>query len=157
MTIQSDTRKYHYLHRKILFSVVSLFFLAASPVFAGNKPGAPEEARKVAEAIGDFTIEQKDAATAKALELIDFLDKKITSWENHTEENWNELRHSSQKYYRISSRKMRKFRNEVSEWYGSMKYSSRETWEDVKRGFSYSYSNTVEALNEFEQKMKKAE
>jgi hypothetical protein len=49
---------------------------------------------------------------------------------------------------------LRQQRNRVAEWYGGMKHSSRDAWEDVKEGFSESYSALVgswdEARQEFE-------
>ena len=34
---------------------------------------------------------------------------------------------------------LRKQRNEIAEWYGGLKHSSSNAWEDVKKGFLRSY------------------
>jgi hypothetical protein len=34
---------------------------------------------------------------------------------------------------------LRKQRNEVAEWYGGLKHSASNAWEDVKKGFLKSY------------------
>ena len=34
---------------------------------------------------------------------------------------------------------LRKQRNEIAEWYGGLKHSSSNAWEDVKKGFLKSY------------------
>jgi hypothetical protein len=42
---------------------------------------------------------------------------------------------SARKKARASLKALRKQRNEVAEWYGGLKHSSSNAWEDVKKGF----------------------
>ena len=42
---------------------------------------------------------------------------------------------------------LQKKRTEVAEWYGGLKHSSRNAWEDVKAGFLKSYHELCNAFD----------
>ncbi|MGA8282394.1 MAG: hypothetical protein WB853_15980 [Desulfobacterales bacterium] len=42
---------------------------------------------------------------------------------------------------------LQKKRTEVAEWYGDLKHSSRNAWEDVKAGFLKSYHELCNAFD----------
>ena len=52
---------------------------------------------------------------------------------------WGQMDQSARKKARASLKALRKQRNEVAEWYGGLKHSSSNAWEDVKKGFLNSY------------------
>jgi hypothetical protein len=42
---------------------------------------------------------------------------------------------------------LRKQRNEVAEWYGGLKHSASNAWEDVKKGFLKSYQELQDTFD----------
>ncbi|MGB3212502.1 MAG: hypothetical protein WBB19_17510 [Desulforhopalus sp.] len=136
------------------YAVLSLLFIFTTYSQASGE-NTKEEIQEAAAAIGDYTVEQKDAAVAKAKELMEKLDTKITVWEGQLEENWSDLKQSSRENYQQSLRELRKQRNDLSEWYGSMKYSSKEAWNEVKQGFSNAYDSLADAYSDTEENMNK--
>lgn len=142
-----------------IFSISLYTLLILMFVFTTSAPASSEnpkeEVKEAAEAIGSYTVEQKNAAVAKAGELMEKLDDKIDVWEEKMEANWDDLKESSQENYRKSLRKMRQQRNELSEWYGSMKHSSSEAWNEVKEGFSNAYDGLVDAYSDSEKNISK--
>lgn len=143
---------FHIMTKKnsIMIALFLFLFSTAPLVYASEEQSTSEDFKETAAAIGDYTVEQKDAAIAKANELMQFFDEKMDVWEQKMEENWKDLQQTSRENYKATAKKLRKLRNEVSQWYGSMKYSSKETWEDVKQGFSDSYEKMANTFTETE-------
>ena len=56
---------------------------------------------------------------------------------------------------REALRALRHERQEVSEWYGGMRHSSAEAWEDVKKGFAQSYDRMEDAFKDAAKNFKK--
>lgn len=141
--------------RTFFIAVLSLLAVLVTSLSQADTKGeaAKEEIREAATAIGDYTAEQKDAAVAKAKELMDKLDDQIHVWEGRFEENWQDLKKSSQENYKTSMQELRKKRNDLSEWYGSMKHSSADAWEEVKKGFTDTYDQMVKSLDQNQEKM----
>lgn len=133
--------------------LISMFVFTASARASSENP--KEEVKEAAEAIGNYTVEQKDEAVAESKELMEKLDDKISVWESKMDANWADLKESSKENYRKSLREMRQQRNELSEWYGSMKHSSGEAWDEVKDGFSSTYDGLVDAYSDSEKNMGK--
>jgi hypothetical protein len=42
---------------------------------------------------------------------------------------------------------LRKQRNQIAEWYGGLKHSSSNAWDDVKKGFLRSYQELRDAFD----------
>lgn len=139
--------------RTLLALALFWALILSSPAMAADEKSVGEEIKEAADAIGAYTVEQKDTAVAKAEELINDLDNQMNEWEGKIEANWNELKESSQENYRKSLRELREQRNDLSEWLGSMKHSSKEAWREVKQGFSETYGNVLESFRESEDKV----
>ncbi len=146
-----------FLYRFII-SVLSIFSLMVIlPVFVhASSENVKKEVKEAATAIGDYTIEQKDIAVAKARALMDKIDDKTNVLEERVEKDWGSLKQSSRENYRKSLKELRKRRNDLSEWYGSMKQSSKDTWNEAKKGFMQSYKNVVNEYDAAEKKIDKA-
>ena len=43
---------------------------------------------------------------------------------------------------------LRQQRNELAEWYGAMKYSAAENWDDAKDGFASAYDKALTTIKE---------
>ncbi len=143
----------NFLYR-FFIAVLSIFSLVILlPVFTNaSSEKVKKEVKEAASAIGDYTIEQKDIAVAKARELMDKIDDKTNVLEEKSEKKWGSLKQSSRENYRKTLKELRKRRNDLSEWYGSMKQSSKDAWSEVKQGFLKSYESVV---NEYDAAQKK--
>ena len=77
-------------------------------------------------------------------------DKRVASMEANLQANYKEMQDSTKDKYNKNLQALRKQRNELSEWYGSMTYSSGEAWQDVKNSFAKSYDSLVNAWDNAE-------
>jgi predicted nucleic acid-binding Zn-ribbon protein len=138
--------------RTSTFSVRALalgFLLAVSPsAFAaepsGGKTTAKDVSKKAADtgkAIKDYTVAQRDEAIKQAKAALDDLDTRIGRLERKLDSEWDRMDQDARKKARETLRALRKERNEAGEWYGGLKHSSAEAWEQVKAGFVKSYED----------------
>lgn len=140
------------------FVVLSLFTLFFAGILSSVKAAdtdVSKETKEALTAIGEYGVEQKDAAVKKAKEMMDSLDERINKLEGEAEAKWGDLKESSKEKYHTSLTALRKQRNEVSEWYGSMKHSSKSAWNEVKAGFSKSYDTLVQSWQDAEKEIDK--
>ena len=151
-----DIKKLVILWKSIIGSTAILLLLMAS-VSQADTTATGEEAKKevkeAAAAVGDYTSEQKDAAMARAKELMDDLDARMEVWDAKFESNWQDLKESSRENYTEAKQEMKQQRDKLSEWYDNMKDSSADAWDDVKEGFSNSYDELSESFNENERQL----
>ncbi len=146
--------------QSIVRSLIALSIIAVMSVciFSSVQASETEVAKETKEAlaaIGQYSVEQKDAAVSKAKEMMDSLDARIDAMEGKVEGKWNDLKQSSKEKYNTSRKALRKQRNELSEWYGSMKHSSNDAWSEVKNGFSKSYDTLVQSWQDAEKEIEK--
>jgi hypothetical protein len=55
------------------------------------------------------------------------------------EKKWDKMDKSARKQAKASLNAMRRQRNDLAEWYGALKHSSADAWEQVTNGFVKSY------------------
>jgi hypothetical protein len=143
--------------RTIAFSVRALALgtlLAASPLsFAaepsGNKSTAKDIAKKADEtsrAIKNYTVAQRDEAIKNAKAALDDADRRIDRMERKLDSEWERMDQATRKRARATLDALRRERNEAAEWYGGLKHSSAESWEQVKTGFVKSYEVLKESF-----------
>ena len=133
----------------IIFCVLFGCAVASNSLASGTD--VSEEVGEAFSAMGEYTIEQKDKAVKKAEEVMDDLDQRIEALEMKTEKKWGKMKMSSREKYNESMRSLRKQRNELSEWYGTMKSSSKDAWKETKKGFSSAYDSIESAWHEIEE------
>jgi paraquat-inducible protein B len=127
-----------------LLTVLPLSFAAET---SGKKTTAKDVSRKVDEtgqAIKNYTVAQRDEAIKQAKAALDDLDVRIGRMERKLDNEWDRMDQAARKKARAALNALRRERNEAAEWYGGLKHSSAESWEQVKAGFVKSY----EALKE---------
>ena len=142
---------------KVVFSAQALAFgalLAVSPLSfaadtASSKTTAKDVSRKVDEtgqAIKNYTLAQRDEAIKHAKAALDDLDRRIARMERKLDNEWERMDQAARKKARAALNALRRERNEVAEWYGGLKHSSAESWEQVKAGFVKSYEVLKESF-----------
>lgn len=109
-----------------------------------------KETQDLLQTIGSYTADKKDEAVQKAKEGMNKLDKRIDALEAKIDKNWDKMNKAARKEARENLKALRKQRNKVAEWYGSMKTSSADTWDHIKNGFSDAYKALKDAWEKSE-------
>ena len=132
----------------LVFSVQALAFgalLAASPgsyAAEGSGSTVKDVTRKTGEtgrAIKDYTVAQRDDAIRQAKAALDDADARIRRMERKLDSEWDKMDQTARKKSRAALNALHRERDELAEWYGGLKHSSAESWEQVKSGFVKSY------------------
>lgn len=127
-----------------LITVVSVAL--ASPAFATNstEETSREEVRRevsdAIEAIKGYSIEQRNQALRQARTMLDSLDSRIDQLEDRLRQDWDRMSEATRNRTAKTLRKLREKRNELAEWYGSLRHGSSNAWDEIKQGFSDAYS-----------------
>lgn len=126
-----------------------------------NAKTSIEEVKKetgdLLQAIGSYTADKRDEAVQKAKEGVTKLDKRIDTLEARVDKNWDEMNDTVRKEARENLKALRKQRNQVAEWYGSMKTSSADAWDNMKKGFSDAYKDLEDAWEKSEKEFSSSE
>lgn len=121
-------------------SIAFCVLLAVSPMSpAAEAPGGKTTAKDVSRTIKDYTVGQRDEAIKSAKAALDEMDASIRRLERKLEREWDQMDAAARKKARATLDALRRERNELAEWYGGLKYSSAEAWDEVKTGFAKSY------------------
>jgi hypothetical protein len=120
--------------------------LALSPFAVGAEPASKMTAKEVskkaddaAKAVGRYTIQQRDEALKSAKAALDDIDARLRSLDRKIDREWDQMDQAARKKARAAQDALRRERDEAAEWYGGLKHSSAESWEEVRAGFVKSY------------------
>ena len=64
------------------------------------------------------------------------------------EDEWKDLGNEARKKRQAALKTLRQQRAELSEWYGGMKHSSGDAWDEVKAGFVDAYEALGKAFSD---------
>jgi ElaB/YqjD/DUF883 family membrane-anchored ribosome-binding protein len=116
-----------------------------------------KETQDLLKTISSYTSNKKDEAVQKAQDALNKLDKRIDALESRIDKNWDKMNKTARKEARDNLKILRKQRNQVAQWYGSMKTSSANTWDYIKKGFSDAYKDLENAWEKSEEEFKSKE
>lgn len=139
----------------MLLTIVLLSLSMLTNVIAAEK-GVAKETKEAIAAIKDYTVEQKDKAVEKAEEMINDIDGRIDVLQDKMNAGWDDMHQSTKEKYNSTLKNLRRQRNNLAEWYGSMKHSSKDAWQEVKTGFSKSYDTLVRSWQKAEDEMEQS-
>ena len=123
----------------VFFAMTSVSLAAQAAADKVTSKAVEEKVAEAAEAIKNYSVDQRDEALKKAKIVLDDLDERIDRMESELNEKWDRMNQSARKNATATLKALRKQRNEVAEWSGGLKHSSSNAWEDVKTGFLNSY------------------
>lgn len=133
-------------HLKTAVSTLLALFIVAGAVQADSDTESEQPDRSMAkqwneamETLDSATAEQREKALQAGRTTLDAMDERIEKMEAWTNEQWESLSENAREQRTEMLRSMREQRSKAAEWYGGMKHSSAETWEDTKQGFIKSY------------------
>ena len=95
-----------------------------------------------------YSVAQRDVAVEKAGETLADMDTRIDDLEQRTAEEWADLSAEARVARRKAIRELTASRNDLAEWYGGMKHSSSQAWDEVQEGFVDAYGVMQEAWND---------
>lgn len=98
-----------------------------------------KKADDAARSVGKYTIQQRDEALKSAKAAIDEVDARIRSLDRKVDSEWDQMDQAARKKARAAQAALRRERDDLAEWYGGLKHSSAESWDEVKMGFVRSY------------------
>lgn len=99
------------------------------------------EVADAAEAIKQYGADKRDEAAKKAQAALDALDARIEAMEARIDRNWDKMDKAAREQARSRLKALREQRVEVAEWYGGLKNSTAEAWDQMKAGFSGAYTS----------------
>ncbi|MGK0405012.1 MAG: hypothetical protein ACJAR6_000381 [Oleispira sp.] len=99
-----------------------------------------KESQDLLKSINSYTVDKKDEAVQKAKEGLGKLDKLITSQQAKLDKNWDGMNETAREKAADNLTALREQRDQVSRWYSSMKTSSVDTWQRMKKGYSDAYN-----------------
>jgi hypothetical protein len=112
-----------------------------------------QETAQAFKAIEQYSAAQKDEAVKKMQAALADIDARIDHMENRCAANWRSMNEVTRKKEQAALRELKRERIKVAEWYGSMKSSSAETWEDTKKAFLKSTDSLSDAFNKAEKQL----
>jgi len=146
-----------------LVAGVAWLLIAQAPVMAAPEQAADPEVdlqqlqddwAAALDSLQDYSVDQRDAAVAKAGETLEQMDEQLAALQQRTDAEWAAMSAEARMTRTRLMRDLAAKRNELAEWYGGMKHSSAQAWGDVKDGFVDAYERLeiawLEAVDEFE-------
>lgn len=136
-----------------LIAIVSASFAGQTLADNTKMNNIEQEMDDLTQAIKSYSAQQRDEAVSKAKSAMEKLDGRIEAMQDKLDKEWDQMDQSARQKVQASLHTLRTKRNELAEWYGGLKHSSAEAWEEVKKGFLESYRTLGEAFerarNEF--------
>ena len=143
-------------NRTILWTMIAALILLFSGQLLANEKkeststsaeDVKKETAEAMKAVKNYSYEQRDKAVKEMKAAMDNLDTRIDNMQDRVEKNWNQMSQASREKASKTLKILRKKRNDLSEWYGGLKHSSKKAWNDVKDGFESGYESLAEAFD----------
>ncbi|MEW6490253.1 MAG: hypothetical protein AB1578_20385 [Thermodesulfobacteriota bacterium] len=122
----------------LLALVLGFAPIALATEESGDKTTMEElkkELGDAAQAIRNFSAEQRDEAMRKVKPVLDDLDARIERLDAQLREKWGQMDEGARKRGSDALEALRRQRNTVAEWYGALQHSTADAWEKTKKGF----------------------
>ena len=136
-----------YFKRIIAASVLTgaIFFTGAIHAQEASDLVTPEEVKtdisEAMEAIGEYSVQEKDKALAAAREGLQNLDAEIDRREAALRNNWESLEDGARDSYAEAVSDLRAARNRLGERVGALEAGSEDAWGDLTEGFTRAYAD----------------
>lgn len=129
-----------------VLGALALGLCLAGPVFSAEnqdplKPSrdVEREVEEAAEAIRDYSVEQRDEALRQGREALEDVDSRIRIMREQIEGHWNEMEPEVRAQARETLDKLREQRGETARWLEELRTGSAGAWEEITQGFVQSY------------------
>ena len=143
------------IHSVIVVVLIAIFGIASgcSDKTSTDKTTTKEvkqEMQDLLQTLKGYAADQRDEAIQKTKTALDNLDNRIDALETRIDNAWDKMDKAAREKARANLKALRKQRTELAEWYGSLKSSSADAWEQIKKGFSDAYTALYDAWEKAE-------
>ena len=136
-------------------ALMTLFFMPPGQAQSSDESVTAKDIKKETQdllhTLQQYTVDQRDQAVKEADQALKKLDERIDKLESRVDNNWDKMTQAARQKARANLQVLRQQRNELAEWYGGFKYSSKNAWEQMKKGFTDAY----QAMSDSWQKAKR--
>ncbi|MFT6201979.1 MAG: hypothetical protein ACJAZJ_001167 [Candidatus Endobugula sp.] len=129
---------------------VSSFCYAETDSAKTSIEDVKKDTQSLLKSINSYTVDKKDEAVQKAKEGLSKLDKLIASQQAKLDKNWDSTNDTARQKAADNLTALREQRDQLSTWYSSMKTSSVDTWDRMKKGYSDAYHALEKSWGESE-------
>jgi uncharacterized membrane-anchored protein YjiN (DUF445 family) len=138
-----------------VFSLVAVFAIvplcdAGTSNYKTSIEEVKQETQDLIQTLKAYSADQRDEAIQKTKSVLENIDQRIDALETRIDNNWDSMNRAARENARKSLKTLHKQRTKVAEWYGSMKSSSVDAWEHMKKGFSEAYEALYDAWEKSE-------
>lgn len=143
--------------RSTLFSMTLVSSMALAPQMAmaqnqETEPGTLEQLRtelsEAMEAVGAYSVEQRDEALAAARDALDRVDAEIERQEQALRENWAEMSEAAQDAARERLNDLRDARNRLAERFGALQAGADSAWDELTDGFGNAWDSFTDVWSQ---------
>jgi len=110
-----------------------------------------QETQELLMTLKGYGVDQRDEAIRDIEKAIESVDNRIDALEARVDNQWDKMTAPARETARANLKALRKQRNQMAEWYGSLKASSDSAWDHVKQGVSKAYQDLSKAWEKAEQ------
>lgn len=133
----------------LIFTVMAVmtlcFLIPIAQAESGNDTitaqDVKKETKELINTLKQYTAEQREQAVGETEKALKKLDVRIDELETRVDNNWDKMTQAARQKARDNLKALRQQRNELAEWYGSLKISSVDAWEQMKKGFTDAYQS----------------
>ncbi len=100
------------------------------------------------DAIGDFTIDQRDAALAEMETTLERLDARTDETEARVREEWADMSQATREQTSAALTDLREQRNRLSESYGALSQGAATAWDDLMDGVQAGWADLETAWDD---------
>jgi Mg2+ and Co2+ transporter CorA len=104
-----------------------------------------QETKELLTTLKDYTYEQRDEAVAATQKALERFDKRIDALEKKVDKRWDKMSETARVETRERLQALRESRTDLAEWFGSMKHSSSDAWQELKEGFGDAFESMSDA------------
>jgi len=104
-----------------------------------NMKEVNQEMQDVIQVLKAYSIDQRDEALKETKAALDKMDNRIDALKTDITNNCDKMNETAHEKAKTSLEALRKQRTQLAEWQDSLKSSSADAWEDIKKGFSDAY------------------
>ena len=151
----------------LIVGIVAVWSIFPAAVSFAEQPAGKEdkttsqdlkkETSEALQALKNYSVDKKNKAVKEAKVIMDDLDARIDRIQKDVSKRWDKMDQAAREKTEDTLNALQKQRNHLSEWYGGVKHSSADAWDQVKDGFIKSYENLANSFEKAKQEFSQDE
>lgn len=132
-----------------MVAVMTLYFIPIVNAQSGNSivtaRDVKNETKELINSLQQYTFNQRKKALKEVDQALKKLDERIDELQSSIDNNWDNMTQAARQKAKTNLKALRQQRNELAKWYGNLKNSSANAWDQMKKGFSEAYRDISNA------------